>query len=61
MVTWYETDHRLFHFEFVFLNLDELKTTFDTIDDDGDETKSNIPEFIEVKFFFQAKSYIIMK
>jgi hypothetical protein len=52
VVTWYETVHwiilsrTLVLFCFVSSNLDELKNT---IDDDGDETKSNIPEFIEVK------------
>ncbi len=48
------------NFIFIFFsNLDELKTTFETVDED-DERKSNIPEFIEVNFSLE-KNYEIIK
>jgi hypothetical protein len=43
-----------------FSNLDELKTTFETVDED-DERKSNIPEFIEVNFSLESNYEIIKK
>lgn len=43
---------------FLFLvNVDELKNNYEAADDDNtDESKSNIPEFIEVNLFFKRRS-----
>lgn len=39
------------------LHLDELKNNYEAADDDNtDESKSNIPEFIEVNLFFKQRT-----
>lgn len=60
MVIWTSRRHS-WHFYF-FSPVDELKNTCETLDDDdnNDETRSNVPEFIEVNSFFQMSNWTIM-